>query len=98
MQGMTASVCQKNLFLDRLTKFKNGAKTSKMSSSAYLGTVEIILRSKSKSLAPQGFSSRLEQGSLGFPEAKKHESGKSPKIFFLTVCHFFDTPVRSCKA
>ena len=50
----------KNLFFDRLTEFKKAAKTSKMSSSAYVGTVEIILRSKSKSLAVQGFEGFLK--------------------------------------
>ena len=55
-----------------------------MSSSAYEGTVEIILRSKA-------FEAILFNGTLGFTETQKQESDNPLKIFFLTVCHFFDT-------
>ena len=46
------------------------AKTSKMSSSAYVGTVELILRSKSKSLSVQGFSDFQRANALLFSSAK----------------------------
>ena len=45
----------KNSFFDRLSEFKKGGKTSKPSSSAYDGTVELGLRCKSKCLAQQAF-------------------------------------------
>ena len=45
----------KNLFFDRLTEVKGAPKTSNPDSSAYMGTVESGLRSKSKHLAQQAF-------------------------------------------
>ena len=46
----------KNKFFDRLTEVKGAAKTSKPISSAYIGTVESGLRSKSKCLALQALT------------------------------------------
>ena len=69
----------KNLFFDRLAEFKKAAKTSKMSSSAYIGTVELILRSKSKSLAVQGFAGFFENLCTAFLQSYKTESSKPSK-------------------
>ena len=45
----------KNLFFDSLAEVKEAPKTNKSNSSAYDGTVEFDLCSKSKHLAKQGF-------------------------------------------
>ena len=84
----------KNLFFDRLTEFKKAAKTSKMSSSAYVCTVEIILRSKSKSLAAQGFAGFVRIYVQPFCKAIKQKAANHQKIIFLTVCRFFDTLIQ----
>ena len=55
-----------------------------MSSSAYVGTVEIILRSKSKSLAVQGFAGLFENLFIAFLHSYKTESSKPSKN------HLFD--------
>ena len=57
----------KNLFFDRLAEVKGAVKTSKPISSAYIGTVESGLRSKSKCLAQQGFADLVQlRGYLAF--------------------------------
>ncbi len=50
---------KKHIF-DRLAEVKGAVKTSKPISSAYIGTVESGLRSKSKCLAQQGFTSPIQ--------------------------------------
>ena len=54
------SSLSKNKFFDRLTEVKGAGKTSKPISSAYIGTVESGLRSKSKCLAQQGFADLVQ--------------------------------------
>ena len=46
----------KNLFFDRLAEVNRATKTSKPDSSAYIGTVETGLRSKSKPLRSKPFA------------------------------------------
>jgi len=52
----------KKFFFDKLTEVKGAAKTSKPDSSAYIGTVESGLRSKSKYLAQQAFLGLKKNG------------------------------------
>jgi len=61
-KAMMASQLFKKLFFEKLAEVKGAAKTSKPDSSAYIGTVESGLRSKSKCLAQQAFQGLKKNG------------------------------------
>ena len=56
MHRITLFSLSKNKVFDRLTEVNKGPKTSKPASSAYIGTVEAGLRSKSKPLRSKPFA------------------------------------------
>ena len=81
----------KNLFFDRLAEVKGAAKTSKPHSSAYIGTVEGGLRSKSKCLAQQGLFTNSEKYVFLLLIRRKQTKSPIVKTCILTVGGFFDT-------
>ena len=98
---MPAPQSVKKLIFDRLAEGKEAPKTNKSNSSAYKGTVEFDLCSKSKHLAKQGFLRVLSHPT---PHPSKisdfcHLLLKE-KAFFgfcvLTVWGFFDTLRTRC--
>ncbi len=81
----------KNLIFDRLTEVKGVAKTSKPSSSAYGGTVELGLRSKSKCLAEQAFAVFLCRAGIILRSNGSAHKAFADNICILTVGGYFDT-------
>ncbi len=77
-------------FFDRLAEVEKAPKRSKTSSSAYKGTVELVLRPKSKCLAAQGFSVNIKSVLSYYP---LHHNSTTPIVdtSILTVWGFIDT-------
>ena len=88
---MPVSACQKTCFFDRLAEVKGAAKTSKPHSSAYIGTVEGGLRSKSKCLAQQGLFTNSEVFAFLLPFRRRKAKQPTIQTYILTVGGFFDT-------
>ena len=89
---MTASLqFAEKLVFRQTVRVQKGGKTSKPSSSAYDGTVELGLRCKSKCLAKQAFEVLFCCIGDTFAIAYLNTDRQPPKICILTIGDFFDT-------